>query len=166
VPSLLAGYLPEQQHLLSEQPKQMVALQKFSYLMMDIQAAPKAHVAYFREAWVSTQDNSIRVTMDRDVRCAVERAADLGLEPRNPVMPFVGHVILELKFTGRYPNWFRDLVQTFGLVRGAAAKYADGVSLLGEERFYRRGPVNGKAVRRSGQLEYAMDNAGQCDVKT
>lgn len=132
VDCLLAGQLPEPQHLLCDRPDQLVALQNFSRLILDIQAVPRAHVAYRREAWVSTRDNSIRVTMDREVTVAPQFRASFGLEQNRPVRPFGRMVILELKFTGRFPSWFHDLVQQFNLDRSGAAKYADGVKLLGE----------------------------------
>jgi len=52
----------------------------------------------------------------------------------NPVRPFGEDVILELKFTTRFPNWFKELVSVFGLTQCGAAKYAEGVLLLGEQR--------------------------------
>ena len=134
VDDLLAGHLPEPEHLLTAQAKQYVALQRFSQLMLSIQARPKAHVCYRREAWVSTHDNSVRVTMDREVRVAPEFTSRLQTSMGDHVMPFDGMVILELKFTGRFPNWFRDLTEALGLFRTSAAKYADGLALLGEER--------------------------------
>jgi len=142
---LLAGHLPEPTHLLiSGDPRQLAALERFSRLMLDIHARPKAHVTYFREAWVSTVDNSIRVTMDREVRCGVELSSRLSTALDHAVRPFGEKVVLELKFTGRFPNWFRDLVQTFNLVRGPAAKYADGVACLGEDRFGVQAGLNGR----------------------
>lgn len=136
VAGLLSGQLPDPEHLLSAQPRQFVALQRFCQLMLDLRATPKAHVCYLREAWVSTNDNSVRVTMDRDVRVAPETTGMLRTTIRDYVKPFDGFVILELKFTGRFPNWFRNLVETLGLRRGSAAKYADGVTLIGENRFH------------------------------
>ena len=144
VESLLAGQLPEPQHLLADRPDQLVALQNFCRLMHDIQAHPKAHVAYRREAWVSTRDNSVRVTMDRDVSVAPQFRAALGLEQTQPVRPFGRTVVLELKFTGRFPNWFRDMVQQFDLDRCGAAKYAEGVELIGAPNL--RGRLRVEAV--------------------
>lgn len=136
---LLAGHMPEPEHLLSpDNARQLVALQRFSHLMLSIRASPKAHVTYFREAWVSTHDNSIRVTMDRNVYCSPEFTASLRTDLQSPVKPFGNKVILELKFTARFPNWFREMIETFDLVRGAAAKYADGVAMLGVDMFMRR----------------------------
>jgi hypothetical protein len=36
-------------------------------------------------------------------------------------------VILELKFTNRFPKWFAELVRTFNLRQSGAAKYVDGL---------------------------------------
>ncbi|MSU60957.1 MAG: polyphosphate polymerase domain-containing protein [Pedosphaera sp.] len=132
---ILAGHLPEPAHLVSSDPKQLIALQCFSQNMNQIHAKPKAHVFYLREAWISTVNNSVRVTMDRDVRVDPEPVACLSAEMRHPVVVFGRNVVLELKFTGRFPDWFRELVRIFGLAQCSAAKYADGVVLLGESRF-------------------------------
>lgn len=148
VDGLLRGQLPDPACLLSQAPKQLVALQNFCRLMLDIQARPKAHVAYLREAWVSTHDNSVRVTMDRQVRFEPQSGLGLSCAMTHPVFPFRPQVILELKFTGRYPNWFRDLVQGFDLIRVGAAKYADGVTLVGEDYFYDHIQANGRGYRR------------------
>ncbi len=143
VPLLLAGQLPGPEHLLSQQPKHLVAVQKFCQLMLDLRASPKAHVCYRREAWLSAHDNSVRVTFDRHVLVAPEFSARLGLELDRPVRPFGNEVILELKFTSRFPRWFQELVETFGLFRTSAAKYVDGVTLLGVENFLREGRLDG-----------------------
>src|SRR3954470_20452319 len=132
VDSLLAGQLPGPSHLISKEPRQLVALQNFCRLASSLQATPKAHIFYLREAWISRFDNSVRVTMDRDVLCDPEPTARLGTDLVHPVNVFGKKVILELKFTSRFPDWFKDLVRVFGLMQCGAAKYADGVALLGE----------------------------------
>jgi hypothetical protein len=149
VDELLQGRLPDPDDLLSSNPKQLVALQNFCRLMLEIQAKPKGHVAYLREAWVSTHDNSVRVTMDREVRFEPRYTADLSCRMEHPVYPFEPQVILELKFTGRYPNWFRDLVQAFNLFRVGAAKYADGILVSGMEQQSYGQPVNGEGAVRA-----------------
>jgi hypothetical protein len=131
---ILAGHFPEPAHLVSNDAKQLAALQRFSELMLRHRAHPKAHVAYQREAWISPRNNSVRVTLDRQVLCDPESSARLSTELVNPVVVFGKAVVLELKFTGRYPDWFRELVRVFDLVQGSAAKYADGVALMGESR--------------------------------
>jgi hypothetical protein len=132
VDDLLAGHFPDPSCLISKDPKQFNALQNFCTLMLRIGAKPKAHIGYMREAWISPQDNSVRVTLDRDVQCHPEPTARLSTEPGTPVSTFGTNVILELKFTNRYPNWFGDLVRTFGAMQSGAAKYAEGVAIVGE----------------------------------
>ncbi len=133
---ILAGHLPEPSHLVSDDPRPLAALHRFSQLMNQHHAKPKAHVAYQREAWISPHNNSVRVTLDRDVLCDPEFTARLATDMVNPVRVFGSHVVLELKFTGRFPDWFRELVRVFNLVQCSAAKYADGVALLGEQRLH------------------------------
>jgi VTC domain len=132
VAAVLAGQLPALDQMASAEPGQVEALEHFCRLMQHHQARPKAHVAYRREAWISSQDNSARVTMDRQVRFAFEPAVLLSTEMKDPLHLFSNVVVLELKFTARYPDWFADLVRCFNLWQSSAAKYADGVATLTE----------------------------------
>ena len=137
VDALLAGQLPSPNHLISKEPKQAVALQNFCRLMTNLQATPKAHIAYLREAWISRMDNSVRVTMDRDVMCDPEPTARLETDLIQPMAVFGNKVVLELKFTNRFPDWFKELVRVFGLMQCGAAKYVDGVTLVGAHKVAR-----------------------------
>lgn len=134
VAQLLAGQLPGEQHLFSPSPKSFDAIREFCYLKEDLQASPKTHVAYRREAWVSVEDNSVRVSFDREVCSLPHFTSETPTAMEDYVMPFEPDVILELKFTGRFPNWFREMVEMFGAMQLGAAKYADGVNRLGENR--------------------------------
>ena len=139
---LLAGQLPEPSHLVSRDPRQLVALQNFCERMQEICAKPKVHVAYLREAWISPRDNSVRLTLDREVKCQPEPVARLNTHVDDPVIVFGKEVILELKFTDRFPDWFKELVRVFSLTQCAAAKYVEGVSRLGVNRVNRTFVVN------------------------
>lgn len=132
VRALLEGQLPSFHHMVSQEPKQLVAIQNFCRLMTNLQATPKAHIFYLREAWISRNDNSVRVTLDRNVQCDAEPTARLDASMMRPVTVFGQNVVLELKFTTRFPDWFKDLVRVFGLMQCGAAKYVDGVTMLGE----------------------------------
>lgn len=133
VPRLLAGHLPDPGDLVSREPKQLVALQQFCQYIHQLPARPQTHVAYLREAWISPHDNSVRVTMDRNVRTETSPDARLSAEMTNPVFVFGDLVVLELKFTGRFPDWFKELVRVFGLMQCGAAKYADGITRMGTQ---------------------------------
>jgi hypothetical protein len=134
---LISGQLPEPAHLVSKDPRQLAALQRFCQLMHSIQAHPKAHVAYLREAWISPRDNSVRVTLDRDVKSEPDTTTRLDTVMVHPARPFGEEVILELKFTNRFPDWFRELVRVFGLMQCGAAKYVEGVTLIGKDQINR-----------------------------
>ncbi|MCU0787352.1 MAG: polyphosphate polymerase domain-containing protein [Verrucomicrobia bacterium] len=133
VQDVLAGYLPEPGRLVNPNPKQMVAIQHFCQLISDLRARPRTHVAYLREAWMSRHDNSVRVTLDRAVRTETSPGTTLRTKMTSPVLVFGDKVVLELKFTGRFPDWFKELVRIFGLVQCGAAKYADGVTRMGTQ---------------------------------
>ena len=139
---LLAGQLPDQSHLVSKDPKHLMALQNFCHLMQEINAKPKAHIAYLREAYVPHDDNSARLTMDREVRTEPELTARLSTQMENPILVWGKDIVLELKFTNRFPDWFGELVRVFGLRQCGAAKYVDGVALIGEHRLDPRNAIN------------------------
>jgi hypothetical protein len=168
VEHLLRGQFPAPEHLISKEPRQLVALQNFCRLMSNLEAGPKAHIAYLREAWISAYDNSVRVTMDRAVECDPEPTARLSTQLVNPVTVFGNKVILELKFTNRFPDWFKDLVRVFGLMQCGAAKYVDGVTLLGENQVSRAFafddvPPNRKLISANDGgkgLQQVLDDAG------
>jgi hypothetical protein len=155
VPRVLAGHSPSPDELLSDDPKQIGALERFTELALGLRASPKTHVAYRREAWVSWLDNSVRVTMDRDVRFEPQLSLHLGTQIRNPILVFGNKVVLEIKFTGSFPTWLGEMVRVFGLERRSAAKYAEGVAILGDDRFQ-----PGQSMSFSGVSDDALPESG------
>lgn len=140
VPYLLSGHMPREEHLLSKAPKQMVALQRFCELMSRIRAKPKVHIFYMREAYVSS-DDQVRVTIDRKVFGEENLGLKIKTNMEKPVLSFPNQVILELKFTNRFPNWFRDLVRMAQVMQCGAAKYVESIQGLGATRVAADHPV-------------------------
>lgn len=134
VAGLLAGEPHDPAQLFSPNPKNMASLRRFCDLMEEIHARPKVHVAYLREAYVQPDNNTVRVTLDRQVRAEAELSVRLSTRMESPVLAFDHAVILELKFTDRFPNWFGELVRTFGCQQCGAAKYVEGAELIGMDR--------------------------------
>lgn len=128
VAGLLAGDWPRLDHLVTPEGRGLGALEDFCQLAADLQAVPRAHVRYQREAWVSPAGNSLRVTFDRAVACLPQDRAEFITAPVEAQPVFGNQVILEVKFTDRFPRWIGEMVEEFGLVRGNAAKYADGIT--------------------------------------
>ena len=128
VSRVLAGHVPHAANILSKDAKHVFALQEFVRLAQRVEARPKLHVAYRREAYMPREDNSARLTLDRDVRSEPDPAARLSTRMRNPRLTWDKAVILELKFTNRFPRWFAELVRVFNLQPSGAAKYVDGLA--------------------------------------
>ena len=132
------GLFPNEEEIVTKDPRNISGLHKFMELKTGIDARPKTHVSYYREAWLQRGTNAVRVTMDRDVRSEPVFEASFETAFRNPVRAFGNAVILELKFTDRFPHWFRELVRVFGLRQGSAAKYVEGMYTMGPERLRQR----------------------------
>lgn len=116
-------------------PEELGGHAAFCLLMYQIDATPRAHVAYDREAWVSHKDESVRVTIDRNVRAEPCFDYKMTTTMSKPVFVFGNYNVLELKFTNRAPNWIRELVRVFHLTQSGGAKYAGGIELMGEHRY-------------------------------
>ena len=130
VPMILNGLFLPDELMVSRDAKDIAALGHFIRMTAQLRARPQALVTYLREAYIDPENPGVRVTMDRDVRIAPRHTAEFSLDLDRSEQPFGDRVILELKFTNRFPNWFADLVRLFGLTRSAAAKYCEGVASL------------------------------------
>jgi hypothetical protein len=138
---LLSGHLPDRDHLLNpDDPAQWYALQRFIELMMRIQAKPKLHVVYMREAYENPGNNAVRLTFDRSVESAPNPRGSLIGKSAQPHRVFDPNLVLELKFTDRFPSWFRTLVETFDCMQAGAAKFAEGIFTRGEDWIHRACP--------------------------
>ncbi|SRR6266542_1207044 len=135
---LLAGHLPEREHMLNPNDTEaFVAVQRFCHLMLQWNARPKMHVAYLREAYENPRGNNVRLTLDRKVECQPNPNPCLIAKATQPYPVFGNTVILELKFSARYPKWFQDLVETLGCIQMGAAKYSQCIFDKGEDWVHR-----------------------------
>ncbi|MCH8487903.1 MAG: polyphosphate polymerase domain-containing protein [Candidatus Cyclonatronum sp.] len=130
---LVSGFMPGWHDLAVKDDDGMDAILDISQKINYLQARPTVHVSYLREAWMADGTNKIRVTFDRDVYTEPVQEVVFKNEMYRPTRVFGNTVILELKFTDRFPEWFKTLVQVFGLRQQSAAKYVDGLINLGHE---------------------------------
>lgn len=133
VSHLLNGKGPNTSYLMADNgnPKSGAALLNFASLAEGINASGKIYVSYVREAYVSPNSNSLRVTFDRQLYGTPHQQGEGISVPPDGVSPNVGGVILELKFTDRFPEWMRDMVQAFNLQRTSCPKYNHCIKALG-----------------------------------
>ncbi len=144
VPLLLRGQLPEPHHLTSFSDKSFIALQNFCELIAKIEARPRVHIHYLREAYLN-DEGSVRLTLDRKILSEPHLDFAPKTDMANPRLCFHGagkdYVVLELKFTNRFPNWMRELVQVFHCMQRGAAKYCASVQIWGEKALEAKVPV-------------------------
>ncbi len=158
---LLAGDAPQMEDLFEPTMDNLRKLDFFCRLSHSIDAQPVSQVSYRREAWLPSDGNAARVTFDRDVRSGPDRQAKMSTETIHLPIIFGSQVILELKFTDRFPAWMGDLVREFHLVQVSAAKYVEGVIVNGEDHLIKAGADAGlltsrgqrKLVQRRKNLE-------------
>lgn len=125
IPNLLSGLpLPPQNYNVD-----MRSLNQFQLYMSSINAGPAILVRYRRQAFESETENRVRVTFDRELCYSVTKMPEVRLGgngwQRNPFT--AGGVILEVKFTDRYPVWLSRMVKFFDLRARSISKYATSV---------------------------------------
>lgn len=84
---------------------------------------PVILVVYEREAFYSKFDPHFRVSFDKNIRSLLfpkvnQLFTDSGLEAC-----FYKEFVLELKFSGAFPTWMRDLLFRYRLTRQSLSKY-------------------------------------------
>lgn len=153
VEDIAMGRIPCRTELVKAQPENERALFNFCRYLNQLQAHPVAHVYYRREAWSSFGSNRYRVTFDRNVTTSPDPTYRLHPKQKNPISVFGDQVVLELKFTERFPPWMGDLVRIFGIRQCPAAKYVDGIVRMEEEQVLSTGSAMQHQLRRQQQLQ-------------
>lgn len=133
---VLAGYPASPSYLFGNKApstKTLDALDEFCLLRDRIGAAGCTYVYYHRQAYVSPDSNSVRVTFDRQLEGGIYvPGTDLAI-PRDSARPKLEGVVLELKFTDRFPMWMEQLCEDFNLKRTSVPKYVQCVDALREQ---------------------------------
>lgn len=125
IESLLSGMsLPPQDYTINEE-----ALKQFQFYMKSINARPMILVRYMRQAFESPMANRVRVTFDRQLCYKVTQTPQVklgggGWQNHTYTM---GKVILEIKFTARFPEWLNHMVKAFNLRQRSISKYATSI---------------------------------------
>lgn len=106
------------------------ALENFRVEMDRRKAFPRVWVTYRRSAWVGGERGLVRITFDDHIKCA-PATTDMTEPPRWWTLPEVrGLVVLEVKYSGSYPQWVAELVRKYDLERKSMSKYRHAVEVL------------------------------------
>ena len=124
-PLLSGSPLPQQDYSTDEK-----TLNQFQLYMKSIVAKPMVLIRYMRQAYEDTSHNRVRVTFDRKLCYKVTRDPRVLMNGQgwqeNPISR--GGVILEIKFTARYPAWLARMVSCLNLRQDSFSKYATSVT--------------------------------------
>ena len=123
---LSGGSLPPQDYSTDEK-----TLNQFQLYMNSICAKPMILIRYMRQAYEDTSHNRVRVTFDRHLCYKVTRKPKVLLNGQggwqyHPISR--EGVILEIKFTARYPAWLSRMIACLNLRQDSFSKYATSVT--------------------------------------
>ncbi|MHC4131979.1 MAG: VTC domain-containing protein [Planctomycetota bacterium] len=126
VPNLLEGrYLPP----IGNYKQDIDAIRQFQLYMRSVHAKSKVLIKYQRCAYEGKMHNRVRVTFDKNLCYKVSSdphvlLAGSGWQYNSATLR---NVILEIKFTGRYPAWLERMASAFGLRQRSMSKYASSI---------------------------------------
>ncbi|MHC4265571.1 MAG: VTC domain-containing protein [Planctomycetota bacterium] len=126
VPILLEGrYVPP----IGNYKQDIDAIRQFQLYMRSVHAKPKVLIKYQRCAYEGKMHNRVRVTFDKKLCYKVTSDPEvlLGRPGFQYNSATLRGVILEIKFTGRYPAWLGRMATTFGLRQRSMSKYASSI---------------------------------------
>jgi SPX domain protein involved in polyphosphate accumulation len=121
----------DQRVLISRNRNHVLALERFTRIVRDLNAKPKVYVAFSREAYRAANTS---INFDRLVRAEPASSIELSNEMRHPIFVWNQDVVVEFKFVDKEPKLFKEIVYAFGLRSCDVEKYVDAVALLGESR--------------------------------
>jgi hypothetical protein len=120
---LLNKKWPEPVDLADLNPKTLATLERFCSLRDLLNADGRVFVSYIREAYVSPNNEQVRITFDHQLQASHYDRTLRMFQIQPWYQPRIQGVVLELKFCDRFPLWMHDLVQEFNLQRTVMAKY-------------------------------------------
>jgi hypothetical protein len=127
---LSGGPLPEQYYSTEQEP-----LKQFLFYMRSLNARPLILIRYIRRAYEDNSETRVRVTFDRELsyRMCDKPIVSLGGPgwQRHPI----SDVVLEIKFTSRYPAWLTRMAECLELRQQSFSKYTNCVNGASTMRF-------------------------------
>ncbi len=122
--------------------KDRSTFQQFIHYAQSLDASPVILVRYMRQAFENPSDKRIRITLDRLINYQICDKFTVKLNGgswRRPSIDFLpmDFVVLEMKFTGKFPWWMVEMVRMFNLNLAAMSKYCRSIRdvLEGPEAF-------------------------------
>jgi len=111
-------------------------IDQFNLYMKSIGAKPLICIRYKRHAYENNTINRVRITFDRDLQYNTETPFNLSLNGDSWQPCHLNGVILEIKFTGRYPAWLTVMIEQFNLQTESVSKYVRSLTNASALKFY------------------------------
>ena len=102
-------------------------LRQFQFYMKSINAGPVVRIRYQRRAYEGDTENRVRVTFDRRLEYDVSNTSEVSLDASGWQSHRMPAVILEIKFTERFPVWLSQMAKCFNLRQISISKYVTSV---------------------------------------
>jgi len=103
------------------------ALDDFKYLCLWYGYGPHIIVRYNRKAYIGYFMSNFRLTLDSNIEACRWRDVET-IRHMTPV--FKDKFVIEAKFRGAMPWWFKDMIRRFQLSRSSFSKYTNSVDAL------------------------------------
>ncbi len=127
---LSGGPLPEQYYSTEQE-----SLKQFLFYLHSIKARPLILIRYIRRAYEDDSETRVRITFDRELcyRMCDQPTVTLGGPgwQRHPI----NDVILEIKFTSRFPAWINRMARCLDLQQQSFSKYVNCINGASSMRF-------------------------------
>jgi hypothetical protein len=88
------------------------------------QMIPTVFVSYKRKPFFSRYNRRFRVTFDYELQAALPNNLNFDMDLK-PICR--DNVIMEVKFNGKLPGWFRNIIEEYRLVKMSYSKYCEAV---------------------------------------
>ncbi len=122
IPLILSGRIPEGTYKHDEQ-----VLRQFQLYKDSLNARPLILVKYDRQAYEGDTATRVRVTFDRNLQYKTVTRPEVEVNGSNWHRVPLNFVVLEIKFTQKFPAWLSDMVKCFDLKQGAFSKYVSTI---------------------------------------
>ena len=110
-------------------PKDQESLDQFQLYVGTLGARPMSLIRYLRKAYESESENRVRITFDRQLCYKVTEEPRVYLSGSGwqyNHLTLEG-IILEIKFTGHFPNWLCGMVRYLNLQAQGISKYTTSI---------------------------------------
>ncbi len=115
---LSGGSLPPQYYSTEQE-----SLKQFLLYKQYINARPIVLIRYIRKAYEDDSENRVRVTFDRKLSYKMTEKPNVALSGTGWQRHPINDVVLEIKFTSRFPAWLTRMVKCLELQQWSFSKY-------------------------------------------